>query len=175
MDLMPRIIRIVLSPRDEWARIASDQVMWALVHAALLCLIPAGASFVMARNSELALPQYAVLATYMAAALGIFAVACAFWLLARLAARDATLARCVQVASYGATPVLLASLFLMSPVLVIVCVLALPHVFYLYYLGAQELLRVPRDEAAQFVALALMAAFVASSLGGGAMGAFGLL
>src|SRR5688572_5793621 len=34
---------------------------------------------------------------------------------------------------------------LFTPVLVIVCAAALPHVFYLYYLGVQELLRLPRS------------------------------
>jgi len=57
---MPRIIRIVLSPRDEWSRIAREQGHGALVHAAALCLLPALASFVMARNSELPVPERSV-------------------------------------------------------------------------------------------------------------------
>jgi hypothetical protein len=129
----------------------------------------------MARNSDLEVPHNAVIATYLASLLSIFAVAAAFWALSRLDSRDESLRRCVQVASYGATPVLLASVMLFTPVLVIVCVLALPHVFYLYYLGVQELLRVPKGEAAQFVAIALFAAFVASSLGGAGIGTLGLL
>jgi hypothetical protein len=48
-------------------------------------------------------------------------------------------------------------------------------VFYLYYLGVQQLLGVPGDEAAQFVAIALVIAIAASTLGGGAVGALGLL
>jgi Yip1 domain len=175
MDLMPRIIRIVLSPKDEWARIADEHSHGALVHGLALPLLPAAASLVMARNSELPLPQHAVAATYLAGVLTIFAIAAAFWLLARLDSRDATLRRCFQVAAYGATPVLLASVLLVTPVLVVVCVLALPYVFYLYYLGVQQVLRVPSDEAAQFVAIALVAAFVASTLGGAGFGVLGLL
>jgi hypothetical protein len=81
----------------------------------------------------------------------------------------------VQVAAYGATPVLVASVLLVSPVLMIACMVSLLHVFYLYYLGVQQLLGIPGDEAAQFVAIALVIAIAASTLGGGAVGALGLL
>jgi hypothetical protein len=172
---MPRIIRIVLSPNAEWARIAGERAGWALVHGFVLSLLPAWASFFMVRASDVPLPQHAVLATYLAVLLTLFSVAAAFWLLTRFDSRDATLARCIQVAAYGATPVLLASVLLVSPILVMVCVLTLPYVFYLYYLGVQQLLRVPANEAAQFVGIALVAAFAASTLGGAGIGALGLL
>ncbi|HEV3009488.1 MAG TPA: hypothetical protein VGX52_10680 [Burkholderiales bacterium] len=41
--------------------------------------------------------------------------------------------------------------------------------------GAQQLLGVPENDAAQFVAIALVLAIVGSTLGGGAAGALGLL
>ena len=128
----------------------------------------------MARNSDLPLPENAVAATYLAGVLTIFAVAprsgCS-----RGSIRDATAGalhagRGVRRHA-GATRI--GALF--TPVLVIVCVLALPYVFYLYYLGVQQLLRVPSHEAAQFVAIALVAALVASTLGGAGIGALGLL
>ena len=62
-----------------------------------------------------------------------------------------------------------------SPVLMIAWLASLPHVFYLYYLGVQQLLGVPGDEAAQFVAIALVIAIGASTLGGAGVGALGLL
>jgi hypothetical protein len=107
MDLMPRIIRIVVSPR-EWQR------------------------------------------SYFASVFGVLAIAAAFWVLARMFAPGATLER-------------------------FVCVISLLHVFYLYYLGAQPLLGLPENDATQFVAIALVLAIVASTLGGGAVGALGLL
>ena len=169
--MMRRIIRIVVSPRDEWARIAGEQGHGALAHTVLLSAIPAAASF----NSDLKLPGNAMLAAYLASLLAIFAVAAAFWLLARFDSRDESLRRCFQVAAYGATPVLVASALVFTPVLAIACVAALPHVFYLYYLGVQQLLRVPPGEAAQFVAIALVAAIVAASLGGAGIGTLRLL
>jgi len=175
MDLMPRIIRIVVSPRDEWTRIAGERLHGALLHGLALPLAPALAALLMARSSDLPLLEHAVAAAYLGGVLTIFAIAAAFWLLFRFDSRDATLRRCIQVAAYGATPLLLASVLLFTPVLVVVCVLALPYVFYLYYLGVQQLLSVPSDEAAQFVAIALVAAVAASTLGGGALGALGLL
>jgi hypothetical protein len=175
MDLMPRIIRIVLSPRDEWARIAGERWPGALAHACAWGLVPAAASFAMARSWDLPSPAHAGAATYLAAAFAIFTLAGAFWLLARMVAPSATLARCVQVAAYGATPILVSSALFVWPVLMLVCMVSLLHVFYLYYLGVQRLLGVPADEAAQFVAIALAASIAASTLGGGAVGALGLL
>jgi hypothetical protein len=172
---MPRIIRIVVSPRDEWTRIANERSHGAVAYGLALPLLPALASFMMGRSAELPLPQHAVSATYLAGVLSIFAVAAAFWLLAQFDARDASLGRCLQVAAYGATPLMLASLLLFTPVLVIAAVGILPYVFYLYYLGVQQVLRVPAREAAQFVAIALAAALVASTLGGAGVGALGLL
>jgi hypothetical protein len=153
---MPRIIRIVLSPKSEWARIGADRPRGALAHMLVVSLVPAATSFFVAQEMEL--PQHLMLATYLAALLAILTIAAAFWLLTRFDLRDADLARCIQVAAYGATPALL-------------CVVALPYAFYLYYLGVQELLRVPRAEAAQFVAIALVAAVAASTLGGAGLGA----
>jgi hypothetical protein len=175
MDLMPRIIRIVLSPRDEWARIAGERWQGALLYTFVLSVVPALASYAMARNWDLPSPVRAGAATYLACALTLCAVAGAFWLLARMVAPGARLRGCFQVAAYGATPVLVASAALVSPVLVLVCMVAALHVFYLYYLGVQQLLGVAPDEAAQFVALALALAIGAATLGGGAVGALGLL
>ena len=162
-------------PNDEWPRIAAERGHGAMLYTILLSLIPAAASFVMVRDSDLKVPESAVLATYLASLLTVFCVAAAFWLLVKLDSRDESLRRCMQVAAYGATPLFLASALLVTPVLVIVCVVAAPYVFYLYYLGAQQLLGVPRREAAQFVAIALVAAFAASTLGGGAVGSLALL
>ena len=175
MDLMPRIIRIVVAPRDEWPRIAAERWHRALVYALALSLVPALASFEMGRNSDLEMLPNAPLITYLAAASGVLMVAAAFWILARMFAPAVALERCLQVAAYGATPLFLASALLVMPVLVIVCVISLLHVFYLYYLGVQQLIGVPRAEAAQFVAIALVLAVVASTLGGGAVGVLGLL
>ena len=84
----------------------------------------------MARNSDLPLPEHAVAATYLAGVLTIFAIAAAFWLLARF---DSATPPGALHPGRGVwrTPVLLASVLLFTPVLVIVCVLALPYVFYL--------------------------------------------
>jgi len=160
---MPRIIRIVVASRDEWPRIAADRWHRALLYTLLLSLLPALASPEMS----------AALITHLATASGVLAIAGAFWILARMFAPAAALERCIKVAAYGATPLFLASVLLVMPVLVIVCVISLLHVFYLYYLGVQQLIGVPQAEAAQFVAIAL--AFVAATLGGGAVGVLGLL
>jgi hypothetical protein len=170
LSMVRRIIRIVLSPRDEWQRIAGGGWAAALAYAALLSLIPAAASLAMQQSSDLPLANPA-LATYAAFTIGILFVAVAFFFLSGGKAWAASL----KVAAYGATPVLIASALLVHPVLVMVPTVAMLHVFYLYYLGVQALLGVPESDAAIFVAMALAAGFVASTLGGAAAGAMGLL
>jgi hypothetical protein len=165
----------MLSPRDEWQRIADEGWPAAIAYAAMLSLIPAAASLVMKQSSPLPLPEHTVAATYAAFLFGIVFVAAAFRVLAFFFREKASWSACLRVAAYGATPVLIAALFLVTPALVFVPVLAMVYVFYLYYLGAQRLLAIAEDESAIFVAISLVAAFVASTLCGAAAGAVGLL
>lgn len=165
----------MLSPRDEWRRIAGEGAAPAFAYCALLGVLPTAASFFMLQSSPLPLSPNAVPLTYVSTLLAFAALAAAFWVLGRMQQRAAPWKRCLQLAAYGATPLGLASVTLVSPVLAMVCVVALLHVFYLYYVGAQALLGVPEDDAAQFVTLACVLAIGGASLGGGAIGALGLL
>jgi Yip1 domain len=166
MDSMRRIIRIVLSPRAEWARIAGEHWHPALAYAAVLSLLPALAALAMVRTSEVVLSERAVAVTY----------ALAFWLLGRLfEGRAATWGGGVRVAVYGATPLWISAVLLFSPLLVMVCMVALLHVFYLYYVGAQVVLGVREGEAAICVMLAMVLASAALTLAGSALGALALL
>jgi hypothetical protein len=176
MDLMPRIIRIVLAPQDEWTRVAHERCAPALAYAAVLSLVPALAALAMIRTSDLALPEGAAAVTYFASLLGMLVTAVAFWLLGRLfGAGAASWSGGVRLAAYGATPLWISALVLFSPVLVAVCLVALLHVFYLYYVGAQRVLGVRESEAAIFVMLALVVTSAALTLAGSALGAARLL
>ena len=149
--------------------------MPALVHAALLSLIPATAAFAMRQASELSLATNTVVATYVAFLGCILLLALAFRVLAAMHKKPSTWTACLKVAAYGATPVLLAGVTLVHPSLVIVPMVALLHVFYLQYLGVQCVIGVAADDAAIFVAWGVAAVFVLSSLGGAAAAAMGLL
>lgn len=166
----------MLSPRAEYARIAGEHWHPALAYAAVLSLLPALATLAMIRTSDIVLSERAVAVTYLASLLGVFAIGLAFWLLGRLfEGRAATWGGGVRVAVYGATPLWISAVLLFSPVLVMVCMVALLHVFYLYYVGAQVVLGVREGEAAICVMLAMVLASAALTLAGSALGALALL
>ena len=157
-------------------RVAGERWAPALAYAAALSLAPALAALAMIRTSDLVLPEGAAAVTYFASLLGVLAAALAFWLLGRLfGAPAATWSGGVRLAVYGATPLWVSSVVLFSPVLVAVCMVALVHVFYLYYVGAQLVLGVRESDAAIFVMLALVITSAALTLAGSALGAAALL
>ena len=172
---MRRIIRIVTSPREEWQRIAGEGGLAAIAYASLLSVLPAGAAFAMREGSDLALSSSAVGVTYAAFLGGIVLLGAAFRALAAFHDKRSTWAACFKVAAYGATPVLLAGAVLVHPVLVIVPMVALLHVFYLHYLGVQIVLGIAAEDSAMFVALAMAAVFVVSSVFGAGAASMALL
>jgi hypothetical protein len=147
----------------------------AFAHAALLSLVPAAAAFVMRQASELPLATNTVVATYVAFLSCILLLAAAFRVLVAIHKKPASWGACLKVAAYGATPVLVAGVALVHPALVIVPMVALLHVFYLQYVGAQVVIGIAAEDAAIFVAWAVAGVFVVSSLGGAAAAAMGLL
>ena len=149
--------------------------MPAIAYAALLSLLPAASAFAMRQGSDLALSSNAVAVTYAAFLGGIVLLGAAFRALAAFHDKTATWAACFKVAAYGATPVLLAGAVLVHPVLVIVPMVALLHVFYLHYLGVQVVLGIAAENSAMFVALAMAAVFVVSSVAGAGAASMGLL
>ena len=82
---------------------------------------------------------------------------------------------CLALAAYASTPVLLSGALLVVPVLIVASVAACIHCFALCYLGVQQVLGCPEEEAAFFVAGACMFALVASLLLGGLCSAAGLI
>ena len=105
--------------------------------------------------------------------LSVALLAFAFYLISPMYRLERRWSRAVEVAAYGSTPVLLAGVLMVLPVLVMVSVVAMLHSFFLYYLGVQKLLGCRRSEAAEFLAVACLLTAIASlglGAGGGALG-----
>lgn len=186
-EVLQRIIRIIFSPHGEWERIAAERAdaLRALTYALLLAAIPALATAVGFASwhaapgegaaSHAIDPQRAAWFTFACSWLGVLFVAAAFWLLARFFARTPGWQQAVEVAAYGATPIWLGAAFIASPRFAMVPLIALLHVFYLYWAAAHVVFGIARDECAEFIALAMIGATGAFFLLGAAAGFYGWL
>ncbi len=112
-------------------------------------------------------------ATYFAIIGSIFVLAAIFVVVAPMygGARDYLSA--LEVATYGAVPLLLAGATMLLPILAIVALVGLCHTLFLLWLGARRLLNVPEVSGAEFVGISLVLLTIVSVLAGGAVSALG--
>ena len=186
---MRRLMRLVIEPSQAWSEIAKAPLsIDQLVRRALpLSVLPAAASVVGMRVFDASWsPQHgyhvgadaivrAGVATLVGSMASVFALAAIFFLLAPMydARRDFRAA--LNVAVLGTVPLWASGMLLLLPAMVIACMAALCHSFYLYYVGAGEVLGVKRADQAEFVAASLFLLAVASTLVGAAASAIGLV
>jgi hypothetical protein len=190
MDALRRIVGIVLHPNAEWDRIAAEHttidvlIRHFIVPLALLAPVATfiGIRFFDASWDEdlgfLVPPQdaLAAAATTLVAAVGsVFALAGIFVLLAPLYGSSRDYRAALQVATFGAVPMLLAGALLFLPVLALLGLGGLFYTLYLYWLGAHKVLQVSRQHQAEFVGIAMLLLMVASSLGGALASSIGLI
>ena len=181
MEALDRIVRIVFRPRKEWDRIAAETTsIDTLVRhyiVPLSLLAPLATSFGMRMfdsawdyDQGYRVPVQDIFAaaatTLFASIASVFALAGIFVLLAPFygSTRDYRVA--LQVATFGAVPVLLAGVTLVLPVMAIVALVGFVHSLYLYWLGAKQVLHVTRNEQAEFVGISMLLLSVASTIVG---------
>ena len=105
----------------------------------------------------------------------MFALAGIFVLLAPLYGSSRDYRKALEVATYGAVPVLLAGATLVLPVMALVGLVGLVHSLYVWWLGVRRVLAVKPGHQAEFIGIAMVLLFVASTLAGAAAGALGAL
>jgi hypothetical protein len=190
MATLRRIVRMIFRPKQEWEAIAREATtVDGLLRAYILplaLLAPVATAIGMStfdRNWD-AVQGYVVPAdrilltaatTYFAIVGSIFVLAAIFVIIAPMygAARDFRSA--LKVATYGATPTMLAGATLLLPVMAVIAVVALCHTLYLLWLGAQQVLNVPAGGGAEFIAISLVMLAFASVAAGAAVAAIGML
>jgi hypothetical protein len=178
---LDRIFRIVVYPRTEWDVIASeDTSVDALLRRYILplsLLAPIATSIGMRAfdsswdyDSGFRVPVTdifsAAATTLFASIASVFALAGIFVMLAPFygSTRDYRVA--LQVATYGAIPVLLAGATLVLPVMAAVALIGFAHSLYLYWLGARQVLHVEKNQQAEFVGISILILSVASTFVG---------
>ena len=183
MARLPSAIDITLRPAAAWAQLRAADPPWSaslLRHALPLSLLPAVA-WPLGQFWSGDLPSMragvagSVVSTVLLTLAAIVVFAAAFYVLAPFFNAPRVWRRCVAVAAFGSTPVLLAGALLVVPAMIVACVAALIHCCALCYLGVQQVLACRESEAAFFIAAAGMLSIVAALLIGGLCSAAGLI
>ena len=190
MESLHRIVGLIVRPQQEWTTIAAEKT--SIV--ALLCryilplalLAPIATMIGMSTFDRGWDPLHGYLVpperifvtgatTYFVITGSILALAAVFAIIAPMfgVARDFVAA--AKVATYGAVPVLLAGATLVFPVMAVVCLVALCHTFCLFWMGVRQVLHVPSESGAEFVAISLIILTLVSAIAGAIAGAIGLL
>lgn len=181
--MLARAWRLLRSPEREWCAIAAERgpsptlfvryvvpmsALPAIAWATGLALFSGelGSRGTAADATSAAEILRTALITLGGAAFSVWVLAAAFFALAPMyeARRDWPAA--LAVAAYGTTPVWLAGVLLLKPILAVVIVPAMIHACVLYHSGVQRVAGVKAGDAAEFVALAVLLATVVLAAAG---------
>lgn len=190
MTTWQRIAGIVLRPGDEWEAIAREDTsvdeLTRRYIVPLSLLAPVATVIGMKffdrewdADAGYLVPADQILAagatTLLTSIASVFALAGIFVLLAPLYGSSRDYRKALEVATYGAVPVLLAGATLVLPVMALVGLVGLVHSLYVWWLGVRRVLAVKPGHQAEFIGIAMVLLFIASTLAGAAAGALGAL
>jgi hypothetical protein len=184
-----RVLTLILTPSQAWDEIADETpsvdhlIRRYIVPLALLA--PAATVFGMKTFDASWDPAHGYLVppeaiwaagatTLFATIVSIFGLAAIFVLIAPMYGSSRNYASALEVATYGAVPVLLAGATLVLPVMAMVSVVALCHTLFLYWLGVRRVLAVPDEARTEFIGISLVMLGGASSIAGAALSSAGL-
>ncbi len=179
------LLRIVWRPEEGWQAVLAVHPGWLhslFSQAVPLSLLPAVA-WPLGHALDPIGPQAVSVASLAASSIATFGLcvatsllgAAAIYVLAPLFEVRRQWDRAMAVATYSATPLLLAAPLLVSATLTILVVVALFHSCLLCSLGLQRLLRCRREDAPMYVAAVAMAVVLSGLVLGGLASSIGLL
>ncbi|MFO1304485.1 MAG: Yip1 family protein [Burkholderiales bacterium] len=181
MRTLERIVDMIIRPRKTWDRISSETTsvdaltVRFIVPLSLLAPIATGVGMryfdsAWDEGQGYRVPATEIFAatatTLFASIASVFALAAIFVLLGRVYESKRDFRAALQVATYGAVPLLLAGITLVIPVMAIVVVVGFVHSLYLYWLGVRVVLDVKRSERAEFVGISMLLFSVVSTFVG---------
>jgi hypothetical protein len=185
-----RVRGLLFSPSAEFAQIAAEPTdMPVLVRRFLLplALLTAIATIVGMNSFDVAwdveqgyrVPKERILnigvANFAFEILTVLMAGLIFFVLTTADQKERSLVRSMNVAVYGAVPLLLSGVLLFVPINVTICMAAMVHTFILYWIGVQKVMHIRPANASLFVALAMIVLFGASTLLGAFSAMIGVL
>jgi Yip1 domain len=190
--LVERARNILLTPGAEWQVIAAESTSTAKLYTGYV--MPLGAIAPVAsligmslvgisvpfmgtiRTPIVSSLMYAIV-TFVLTLVGVFVLGLIINALAPTFAGEKHQTRALQVAAYAQTPVWLAGICYLVPMLSMLVLIAALYALYLLYLGLPILMKAPKEKAAGYTAVVVLCAIVlgivAGAVGGAMTGAGG--
>ena len=173
--LIERVKGIVLSPKTEWETIAAEPADVKSLftgYAMILAAIPAVCGLIGSTVIGMSLPIVGTIRTPIAAALVqlvlvyvlglvvIYVVALIVDALAPTFDGQKNAIQALKLVVYSSTPVWLAGVFALIPVLSVLGILAALYGLYLLYIGLAPLMKNPQDKSLGYTALIIVSYIV---------------
>ncbi len=169
-ETLRRIVGLIARPSSEWDRIASaptsvDRLIRRFIVP--LSLLTPIATAVGMRTFDGEWDAYAGFfvppelifaasaTTLFTSIVSIFVLAGIFVAIAPMYGSSRNYRAALNVATYGAVPVLLAGVTLLLPAMVIVTMVGVCHSLFLYWIGVRRVLEVPAEANAEFVGVSM--------------------
>lgn len=169
--LIERVKGIILSPKTEWEKIAAESADVKSLftrYAMILAAIPAVCGLIGSTLIGVSLPIVGTIRTPIAAALVqlvltyvlglvvIYVVALIVDALAPTFDGQKNSIQAVKLVVYSSTPVWLAGVFALVPLLSVLGILAALYGLYLLYIGLTPLMKNPQDKSIGYTALIIV-------------------
>lgn len=190
METLRRIVCLIVRPKAEWERIAAEEtsvdalLRGYILPLALLAPIATVIGMTLFDHDWDPLHGYLVppgeifaagATTFFGIVGSIFALAAIFCLVAPMFRSPRNYLAALKVATFGSIPVLLAGGTLVLPAMAIVGMVGLCHTLFLFWLGAQQVLKVPAGGGAEYVGISMVLLAFVSAFAGAAGSAISLL
>jgi hypothetical protein len=175
MSLVDRAKQIVLKPKDEWAVIGAEEPNVSAIltgYVVPLALIPAVASFIGYGLIGHTIPLtgivvhsinwgiYYALTSFISALLGVYMFAFIIDALAPTFGSQKSFARAFQLVAYSYTPMWLAGIVNILPILSVLAMIVGLYSFYVLFLGFSHTMQTPRDKIVPYLIVSVIAAIV---------------
>lgn len=175
--MVARIKGILLSPREEWAKIDAEPATtqgimtgWVLPLAAIGPLAALIGSLAFGYSAygvhyypSLTLALVGAVSRWVLAVVGVYVLALVIDALAPSFGGQKDSLRALKVAAYGSTASFLSGIFAIVPALAWLGILGL-YSLYLIYLGLPALMRAPQEKAMGYVVVTILVAIVLSAV-----------
>jgi hypothetical protein len=167
MNLQARVKAILISPKSEWEVIKSEQADVASIYRnyiVILAAIPAVCSLfglvifgfpIVGRPSLFGALRVSV-ATYVSSLVGPFVAAIVIDKLAPKFQSSGGLVQAMKMVAYSSTPIWVAGVVNLVPVLLPVGILAALYGIYIFYVGLPTIMKTPIEQVVPFMAVAAL-------------------
>ena len=175
MNLQSRVINILTKPEAEWAVIAAEPTDVASLYTnyiVILAAVPALCTFLGLAMFGLPLLGslgfgYALRAacmSYVGSLLGVYIAALIIEKLAPNFGSSGSTVQALKLVAYAYTPVWVAGVFHLLPVLGVLILIAALYSIYLFYLGLTPVMKTPPDKVVPFMVVSALVIIAVSVL-----------